>query len=585
MDIIKARQELLQGKTIYDMNLRVSALVRVSTDKEEQLNSSCNQANYFDDMINDVDNWTHYKTYVDEGISGTQAFNREQFMKMIEEARLGKFDLIVTKEVSRFARNTVDSIRYTQLLLSYGVAVYFVNDNINTLYPDSEFRLTLMASMAQDEVRKLSERVKFGIKRSIKDGKVGGGELFGYDKKDCSLTINEKEAEAVKLIFNLYSTGEYGFRKIGEILANKGYYTKKGNVFSDISLKKIITNPKYKGYYTANLSRVESYKTHKKVKNPKSEWIIYKDESGRIPAIVSEELWNKANDIHNSRTESYNKNVINKQFFLENRKYTSKIICYEHNSTFIRKASDKRKDNPVWQCNEYLRHGIKGCETPILYEKHLDTIFSKIINDLISNKEDLKRIILEDYKKIIEECNEAFDIDSINAKLRELETMKDRLLDLLLKKLITDDEFKSKKEKMDIEINQNKQQLLDYESQNQSLNYIEEIVDKIKAKLDSSLNIEKDIGKYFNLFVDKVFVKKINNDRKKLKLIMLLNFNSKDKEIDYFADIKNPQFIINNEKIEVKYDKDMMKKKFLLSNTKEPRICCNGTKIRKRKII
>ena len=117
------------------------------------------------------------------------------------------------------------------------------------------------------------------------------------------------------------------------------------------------------------------------------------------------------------------------------------------------------------------------------------------------------------------------------------------------------------------------------------MNYIEEIVDKIKAKLDSSLNIEKDIGKYFNLFVDKVFVKKINNDRKKLKLIMLLNFNSKDKEIDYFADIKNPQFIINKEKIEVKYDKDMMKKKFLLSNTKEPRICCNGKKIRKRKII
>ena len=163
--------------------------------------------------------------------------------------------------------------------------------------------------------------------------------------------------------------------------------------------------------------------------------------------------------------------------------------------------------------------------------------------------------------------------------------MKERLFDVLWKKLITDDEFKSKKEKIDIDINQNKQQLLDYESQNQSLNYIEEIVDKIKAKLDSSLNIEKDIGKYFNLFVDKVFVKKINNDRKKLKLIMLLNFNSKDKEIDYFADIKNPQFTINKEKIEVKYDKDMMKKKFLLSNTKEPRICCNGTKIRKRKII
>ena len=184
MDIIKARQELMLGKTIYDMNLRVVDYGRVSTDKDDQLNSLENQINYFSDLIGSVKTWTHIRSYSDEGISGTQVYRREQFLQMIEDARLGKFDIILTKEVSRFARNTIDSISYTQQLLKYGVVVLFISDNINTIYPDSEFRLTLMASMAQDEVRKLSERVKFGVKRSIKDGKLGGGGIYGYSKKD-----------------------------------------------------------------------------------------------------------------------------------------------------------------------------------------------------------------------------------------------------------------------------------------------------------------------------------------------------------------------------------------------------------------
>lgn len=214
MNIIKARQELTMGKSIYDMDLRVVDYDRVSTEKEVQLNSLINQANYFNDMIAEVKKWNHIGSYVDEGISGTQVYKRDDFLRMIEDARLGKFDLIVTKEISRFARNTIDSIKYTQLLLSYGVIVFFVSDNINTINPDSEFRLTLMASMAQDEVRKLSERVKFGIRRSIKDGKVGGGGLYGYIKKNCKLIINESEAPAVRKIFSLYSSGEYGFKKL-----------------------------------------------------------------------------------------------------------------------------------------------------------------------------------------------------------------------------------------------------------------------------------------------------------------------------------------------------------------------------------
>lgn len=532
MDIIRARGELIGGKTIYDMKLKVASYGRVSTDKDDQLNSLDNQINYFKDMIGGVKNWTHVCSYSDEGISGTQVFKREEFLRMIEDAKLGKIDLILTKEVSRFARNTIDSIKYTQLLLSYGVIVFFISDNINTIYPDSEFRLTLMASMAQDEVRKLSERVKFGIKRSIKDGRVGGGGIYGYDKLNCKLTINEEEAEVVRKIFNLYATGEYGFKKIGEMLASEGHFTRKGKVFSDITLRKMILNPRYKGYYTANLSEVQDYKTHKKIKKPKSDWIVYKDTSGAVPGIVTEELWNKANNIHDERYNRWNKNVLNKEFYLTNRNYTSKIYCKEHNTTFIRCANGKRKENPVWQCNEYLRHGIKGCATPILYEKHLNEIFATVLEKFIDNKDEIINNIVNDYKKLIKESNGMMNIENLKDKLSVQETYKERLFDMFLKKLINDEEFKEKNDKINNEILNLKKEITRLEYTLESDVYYESIINKIRDIINPQMDIRNNIGEYFNLFIDKVFVSKINNDRKHLKLEIIFNFNIENEEIE-----------------------------------------------------
>ena len=216
MDILKARQNIALGKTIYDMKLRAADYGRVSTDKEDQLNSLENQVNYFNDMISNVSNWNHVASYSDEGISGTQVYKREQFLKMIEDATLGKIDLILTKEISRFSRNTVDSIKYTEYLLKQGVIVYFLSDNLNTIQEDAEFRLTIMSSMAQDEVRKLSERVKFGINRMIKDRKLIGGNLTGYYKKNGIYEINPSEASIIKYLFTTYASGSISLKKIVE---------------------------------------------------------------------------------------------------------------------------------------------------------------------------------------------------------------------------------------------------------------------------------------------------------------------------------------------------------------------------------
>ena len=394
MDIIKAREELIFGKTIYDMNLKVADYGRVSTDKDEQINSLENQKSFFREYIESVKKWRHVNSYIDEGISGTQVNKRDQFLKMIEDAKDGKIDLILTKEVSRFARNTIDSIKYTEILLSYGVIVFFITDNINTIYKDSEFRLTLMASMAQDEVRKLSERVKFGIKRSIKDGKVGGGGIFGYNKQNSKLTINKEEAKVVKMVYSLYSSGEYGLKSIGELLKEEGFFTRKGKVFSDVTLKKMIKNPKYKGWYTANLSEVIDYKTHKRIYKDEKEWILYKDNSGKVPQIVSEKIWEKANKILKERSSKKNK--------INNKKYTSKIRCFIHNKSYIRCASGKRRNNPVWQCDMYLRKGLNGCQNKRLFEKNLDDIIYKILKDILDKNKILKDL-LNDYYKICDE--------------------------------------------------------------------------------------------------------------------------------------------------------------------------------------
>ena len=299
MNILKAREDIRNGKTIYNMKLNVCYYARVSTDKIEQINSINNQKKYFEDYIKGNPNWNLVNGYIDEGISGIKVKNRLSFIKMIEDAKKGKIDLILTKEISRFSRNTLDSIKYTRELLNYGVIVYFLSDNINTISEDSELRLTIMSSLAQDEIRRLSQRVKFGIKRMIKDRKLIGSNLTGYYKKDGKYIINKHDAKMIKYLFQTYSKGNISLKQISENLYSMGYTNIKGKPYSQTTLSKMITNPRYKGFYTAHLTEVIDYKTHKKINICKEEQIIEKDNN--IPKIISEELWNRVNKLYLER--------------------------------------------------------------------------------------------------------------------------------------------------------------------------------------------------------------------------------------------------------------------------------------------
>ena len=309
MNLISIRNKLLSGTPISNLNLRVTYYGRVSTNQDIQLSSLSNQEDYFKQMILNNINWTYIEGYIDEGITGTSTLKRTNFLRMINDAKQNKFDLIITKEISRFSRNTLDSIKYTRELLNYGVAVLFLNDNINTIYPDSELRLTIMSSMAQDEIRRLSERVKFGVAMSIKKGKLlGNNKLYGYNKKNNKLYINKKESLIIKEIFTLYGIYNKSITYIRDYLNNKGITTNYGNKWSTTTILRILKNPKYKGFYCANKSFTEDYMSKKVKYLSKEEWVIYKS-SKQIPVIIEESLWNKVNNKLTNNSKHITKNV------------------------------------------------------------------------------------------------------------------------------------------------------------------------------------------------------------------------------------------------------------------------------------
>lgn len=504
MNIVKTRSELLLGKTIFDMNLNVGYYARVSTDKDDQLNSLENQSNYFKEMINENKNWKLVGEYIDEGISGTSIKNRDNFLRMIEDSKTGKLDLIVTKEISRFSRNVIDSIKYTEELLNNGTAVFFISDNINTIYPDSEFRLTLMSSLAQDEVRKLSERVKFGIKRMIKDGKVIGSNLTGYYRKDGKMIINEEEKPIIETLFNLYVTGKYSFEKISDILYKKGYKNKNGKPYSGTTLKKFLTNPRYKGYYTANLTKVESYKTHKKIKVPKEEHIIYKTDL--IEPIVSEELWDKANLIYQKKYKARNTHITSSQKVIDESRYTYKIYCGEHNEIFVRCAGSNRRSNPTWVCKKYKNEGVLVCESPIIREKKLDELLQNIIKEYMDMH--LKKITDEMtklYNEVLIISNNKLKIE-LEKKLEELISHKDKLINLNLSKIISDEDLKNKLKKNELEISKINNELKNIKEDIDISSNINDIEKEIK----NILNIKYNLNVFINLLLDKIIVIKLD---------------------------------------------------------------------------
>ena len=385
MDIHAVRQQL-RMKSIYDIPLRVTYYARVSSESDEQLNSLENQIRYYEDLIRKNRAWTFVPGYIDEGLSGISTKKRENFNRMVDEAAEDRFDLVITKEISRFARNTLDSIQYTRQLLSHGVGVFFQNDNINTMDEDSELRLSIMSSIAQDELRKLSSRVKFGHQQAIKQNVVlGNSRIFGYRKDQKRLVIDETEAPMVRELFELYATDKYSMKQLETLFWDKGYRNLNGNRIAHSTMSNMISNPKYKGYYVGNKVKVVDMFTKKQKFLPPEEWVMFKDETGEIvPAIVTEEVWDKANEVLKHRSED----VKNRQGICNHANLlTGKLWCTHCGQPYYRRESKDKsgKKNSKWLCSGKIKNGADSCGSFAIYEEEIKPVLYEVFHNTKAN--------------------------------------------------------------------------------------------------------------------------------------------------------------------------------------------------------
>lgn len=523
MNILKIRNEMRNGKSIFDIPLRVTFYARVSTDKDEQLNSLENQVQYYTELIQSKPNWTYLPGYIDEGISGTSTKNRNSFLRMIQDAKAGQFDFIITKEISRFSRSTLDSIRYTQELLEHDVGVLFQNDNINTLEPDSEFRLVVMAGVAQDEVRKLSERLKFGFRQAIKNGHVlGNDKLWGYDKKDCVLTINETEAKVVRRIFHLYANERMGIRRISQQLYDEGFTSRKGNAFNVLTIRHILENPKYKGWYCANKSQTVDYRSKRKIFLDESEWVMYPDPS--IPAIVSEELWDRANALYKRRSAQMMSHQSAAEF--HNRyPYSGKIICEEHGTSFHRQVLKGSKgEKEVWQCRVYRNRGRAGCSAPHLMTSELDQIMAQIFDQLAQDKSAIVTAVLKIIQTVPNGHDYRQDAKRVEAEIDSIYAKKDRLLEMSIEGALSTAEFKQRNDAFNQHIHELERQMGHLRAEEEKSQISVEQLEKIKAALEAELSFQNGVNSALvTTILDHIVVKK-GSTREEVHLDIYLKF-------------------------------------------------------------
>ena len=509
MDIHDIRQQL-RTKSLYDIPLRVTYYARVSSESDEQLNSLGNQIQYYEDFIRRNAAWTFVPGYIDEGLSGISTRRRENFNRMIDDAADDTFDLIITKEISRFARNTLDSIQFTRQLLGCGVGVFFQNDNINTFDEDSELRLSIMSSIAQDELRKLSSRVKFGHQQAIKNNVVlGNSRIFGYRKENRRLVIDEEQAPMIRELFELYATDQYSMKQIEALFWEKGYRNLNGKKIAHTTMSNMISNPKYKGYYVGNKVKVVDMFTKKQKFLPPEEWVMFKDETGEIvPAIVSEELWDQANAILRRRSDD----VKNRQGVCNHANLlTGKLFCTCCGTAYYRRESQDKQGhkNSKWVCSGKIKNGADSCASFPIYEDEIKPLLLDVFRDTEASADALIEEYVEMYRALDRGGRLDSQIAALHKKLATVEQKRMKLLTFNAQGKLDDADFLAMNKQCSAEAKTLQAQLDELTAQQESAGNMKQQLDTIRTVLR---NAQKDAAKgvitkeFVARYIDKIFV-------------------------------------------------------------------------------
>ena len=495
------------------MAKRVAAYCRVSTDNEDQKNSLEAQKAYFKEYIEKNPSWQLVSVYADEGTSGTSTAKRVQFNRMISKALAGDIDLIVTKEVSRFARNTVDTLYYTRKLTAENVRVIFINDNIDTDDKDSEFRLTIMASVAQEESRKTSERVKWGMTRRMERGKVTVRDIFGYDVTDGDLTVNQEEAEVIKLIFHKYVYEKKGCRAIANELNKSGaMVSKRIKKWTIQNVTRIIEDEKYAGDKVFKKFVTPNYLDHKQVKNDGVEdKITFTDHH---EPIIDRETWNLAREERKRRSA-----LVETGTKYSNRYWCSgKLRCAECGSNVVSRNKYNKDDTITrfWYCKEgYFfgkakrnKSGIKyGCNSNLINDKALIECVKHALRALNIFDDDFINSLYDD---IVSSCekNETESARPLQDKINRIMDKKSKVIDWCLDGKIDEEEMRQMNEKYHQEIAGLKNRIAGIDERNK---FIENSKDNLALTLDAMKKIacqEESAPELYAEIIDKVLLYK-----------------------------------------------------------------------------
>ncbi len=450
-------ETLNQERMIQHTKRKVAAYCRVSTDNEDQANSFESQQRYFRQYIERNPDWELYEVFADEGISGTNTKKRKEFNRMIACAKNGDFDLIVTKEISRFARNTLDSIYYTRDLKKNGVGVIFMNDNINTLDSDAELRLAIMSSIAQEESRKTSERVKWGQKRQMEQGVVFGRSMLGYDVKDGKMYINEDGAEIVRLIFHKFVNEGKGTHVIARELQEEGIRPMRVKEWQNTVILRIIRNEKYCGDLVQKKTYTPDFLSHeKKVNLGQEEFVIIKDHH---EPVISRELFDRANRILDEKSRSQE----GKSKHSSRYPFSGKIKCGCCGSSYVARYKTRKNGSryKAWRCLEATRHGsphvdkagnMVGCRGLSIRNEDATHIMYLVTRSLQYNKKKITGNLVSIIKSIIVIDSTGTDYEKLKAQIKTIEEKRTNLIDIYISGDISRDEFTAARAKCDNEI-------------------------------------------------------------------------------------------------------------------------------------
>ncbi len=556
--------------------MKIAAYCRVSTEKEAQIDSLEKQIEFFNEFTK-KNGYELYKLYADEGISGKQIKHRKQFQQMMEDAKHKKFEKVVVKDVSRFARNTVDLLQSVRELKSYGVQVDFLN-NGEVMEGGSEFILTILGAMAQQESANMSKRVKFGKDITAQKGRVPNL-VFGYDKipnERYTLKINEEEAKIVKEIFESYVYKGIGTTKIAWDLNDRGIRTKKTkSKWVQTSIVRMLKNPIYTGRVTNKKSEVTDFITGTRKDLPEEEWIVVERSEMRI---ISDELFNRAQEILAQRSNEFKLN--NKREKTE-YVFSTLIYCKHCGYSFRRIKRKYKEDGPEyirWVCSGRNSMGVNHCpNTTVIDEEELLNAIKIYLKSIIKNKKDFMKTVEKEFEKItkLRENNERSE-ESLIKEIEKVTVKKQKYMEMFQNEIINIQELKKYTNPLNEDIARLERELKLITSEIKEKDVLEKELNKTIKTVDDILNNQTITNAMLKTIIDVIEVDSDSNIEVRLKLLNEIGTN--EPVITKFEDIYQ-----NGEDTENKKDNNNEENSTALKSNNSTQRCLRTTNKNKSK--